>query len=67
MAFQLGRTGLSRFVNLKQAVIAQDWKLASIECLASKWAQQTPTRARFCASLFLSCLPSKTIRQGIEK
>lgn len=66
MAYQLGEAGLSRFKKLKQAIVSNDWSTACKECLASKWAQQTPTRARFCASLFLSCLPHKTIQQGIK-
>ena len=81
MAYQLGETGLSRFKKLKQAILANNWKQASFECLhntyvnprtkeivvlTSKWLDQTPTRARFCASLFLSCLPNKTIQQGIK-
>jgi lysozyme len=66
MAYQLGETGLRKFKKLKQAILVSDWRIAGNECLASKWAQQTPVRARFCASLFLSCLPSKTIQQGIK-
>lgn len=66
MAYQLGSTGLGKFKKLKQAIVSSDWSSAGRECLSSKWAQQTPTRARFCASLFLSCLPSKTIQQGIK-
>ncbi len=66
MAFQLGETGLARFVKLERAVIRTDWREAGKECLSSKWAQQTPVRARFCASLFLSCLPNKTVQRGIK-
>ncbi len=54
MAFQLGTTGLSRFVNLKKALSLNppNYNLAAVECIHSRWCQQTPTRARFCAALF---------------
>jgi GH24 family phage-related lysozyme (muramidase) len=66
MAYQLVGTGLSKFKKLKQAIVGSDWSTAGREFLASKWAQQTPTRARFCASLFLSCLPAKPVQQGTK-
>lgn len=52
MAFQLGTSGLAKFVNLKKAIARKDWPRAAGECLSSRWAIQTPTRARFCAALF---------------
>ncbi len=54
MAFQLGTTGLSRFVNLKKALSLNppNYTLAAVECIHSRWCQQTPVRARFCAALF---------------
>lgn len=52
MAFQLGTTGLSRFANLKKAIRLKNWSLAGTECIHSRWASQTPKRARFCAALF---------------
>lgn len=72
MAYQMGATRLKGFTECKKAILAADWKRAAHECLfagprPSKWFTQTPTRARFCASLFLSCLPHKTIQRGIEK
>jgi GH24 family phage-related lysozyme (muramidase) len=82
MAYQMGAAGLSKFVGLKQSILAGKWDQAAWECVYSwkynprtkertvvytAWYNQTPTRARFCASLFLSCLPAKTIQQGIEK
>lgn len=52
MAFQLGTTGLSKFVNLKKAIQHQKWKDAGSECLHSHWHTQTPKRAVYCAKLF---------------
>jgi GH24 family phage-related lysozyme (muramidase) len=52
MSFQLGTPGLAKFHNLKKAINHQDWPRAGAECIASRWAIQTPTRARFCAALF---------------
>lgn len=52
MAFQLGTTGLSKFVKLKKAIQLKRWKCAGSECLQSHWATQTPTRAVYCAKLF---------------
>jgi len=55
MAYQLGETGLSRFVNLKQAITKKNWAKAAQECLDSRWHRQTPKRSSYCAALFLSC------------
>ncbi len=52
MAFQLGTTGLSRFSNLKKAISLNNYTLAAVECIHSRWCQLTPKRARFCAALF---------------
>lgn len=52
MAFQLGTTGLSKFVNLKKAIQHKRWKDAGSECLHSHWHTQTPKRAVHCAQLF---------------
>mgnify|MGYP003632221806 FL=1 len=46
MAFQLGQRGLSRFKNMKAAVEDQNWTLAAVEMMDSRWAEhQTPERA----------------------
>ena len=52
MAFQLGARGLAKFVALKKAIQNRQWLKAGVECIHSRWSQQTPKRARFCAALF---------------
>lgn len=46
MAFQLGTTGLSKFKNMIAAIKEEDYIRASKEMLDSRWAQQTPNRAK---------------------
>ena len=46
MAFQLGTVGLSKFVNFEHALYERDFKRAAKEMLDSKWATQTPNRAK---------------------
>lgn len=46
MAYQLGSAGLLDFVRALAAVRDQRWALAETELLRSKWAEQTPERAR---------------------
>jgi lysozyme len=45
MAFQMGWTGLHKFVKMFEAINNNDLELASREMLDSKWAKQTPGRA----------------------
>lgn len=45
MAFNLGYTRLSTFHNLKKTILNNDFSLASIEALDSKWASQVGMRA----------------------
>lgn len=49
MAYQLGSSGLWEFRRLRAAVRSGDFAAARAEMLASRWAQQTPTRARTLA------------------
>jgi lysozyme len=53
MIFQLGAKGFYEFANLRKALEKQDFKAASREALASRWANQTPVRAQYVARLFL--------------
>ncbi len=53
MAYQLGFTGLSQFRNMWQALSVGDFKRASDEMLNSKWAKQTPNRAKRYAEQML--------------
>ena len=46
MAFQLGTVGLSKFVNFEHALYERDYKRAAEEMLNSRWATQTPNRAK---------------------
>ena len=46
MAFQLGFNGLLGFKNMLEAVRRHEYELAGKEMLDSRWAMQTPTRAK---------------------
>ena len=46
MCYQLGVTGVSKFVKTITYLKDKDFKNASIEMLDSKWAKQTPNRAK---------------------
>lgn len=51
MAFQLGVRGLLGFRRMLAAVAARDYETAHREALDSKWAEQTPERAREVAAI----------------
>jgi lysozyme len=51
MAFQLGIGGVMGFRRMLAALKRGDWSAAQREALDSKWAKQTPERARRVASL----------------
>ena len=47
MVFQLGETGVSKFKNMLKALKeGPDYKTAATEMLDSRWAKQTPNRAK---------------------
>ena len=46
MCFQLGSGGLGKFKNMNAAVEEQAWLDMSNEMMDSRWAQQTPERAK---------------------
>ena len=46
MCFQMGVRGFRRFKRLLKAVEQRNFELAAFECLTSKYAQQTPKRAK---------------------
>jgi lysozyme len=46
MAYQLGLTGVSQFQKMWMALSNGDFGLAAKEMLNSKWAKQTPNRAK---------------------
>lgn len=51
MGFQMGVPGVCKFKNMLAAMDAGDFERASIECLNSKYARQTPARAERIAKL----------------
>jgi len=55
MVFQLGMTGVSKFVNCLKAIKEEDWDTAADEMLDSRWAKQTPERANELSSIIRSC------------
>ena len=47
MVFQLGETGVSKFKNMIKALEkGPDYQTAAVEMLDSRWAKQTPNRAK---------------------
>jgi|SRR5690625_581620 len=54
MAFQLGVSGLMGFRNMLRAIYNNDWGKAHDEALNSRWADQTPNRARRIAMMLLN-------------
>lgn len=46
MAYQMGADGLAKFTNTLKAIAEQRWSDASTGMLSSKWAKQTPNRAK---------------------
>ena len=51
MVFQLGKTGVSKFKNMWKALSELNYVAASYEMLDSKWAKQTPNRAKSMAKI----------------
>ena len=56
MVFQLGRTGVKKFRNMWKALTEQNYIGASFEMLDSKWAKQTPNRAKDMADQMKACV-----------
>ena len=50
MCYQLGVTGFSKFKKTIAYLQNEEWKNASIEMLDSRWAKQTPGRAKELSS-----------------
>lgn len=46
MAFNLGRAGLEEFYRMYQALAREDYALAAVEMLDSRWARQVGQRAQ---------------------
>ena len=56
MVFQLGRTGVKKFRNMWKALSEHNYIGASFEMLDSKWAKQTPNRAKAMAEQMKACV-----------
>ena len=52
MVFQMGVNGVSKFKNFRGACMRHAWKEAAEHLLDSKWARQTPERARELSEIF---------------
>lgn len=50
MCFQLGLSGLKQFRRMWAALDGKDYELAHAEALDSRWAKQTPNRAKRVAN-----------------
>jgi lysozyme len=46
MVYQMGAYGVSKFKGMLKALQDEDYKQASVEMLDSRWAKQTPNRAK---------------------
>ena len=51
IVFQLGMTGVSKFKNMWKALAELNYVGASYEMLDSRWAKQTPNRAKSMAQI----------------
>ncbi len=51
MAFNLGESGFAKFVKMRAAIDARNWRDAADEALDSLWAKQVPVRAGEIAHL----------------
>ena len=56
MVFQLGRTGVKKFRNMWKALSEHNYIGASFEMLDSRWAKQTPNRAKAMADQMKACV-----------
>ena len=52
MSFQLGPAGVLGFKDMLAALAWDDWGAAANAALASKWARETPARAKHAAEVF---------------
>ena len=55
MVFQLGIGGVSKFKNMWKALEDGDYHTASVEMLDSRWAKQTPSRAKKLSNIMKQC------------
>jgi GH24 family phage-related lysozyme (muramidase) len=56
MVFQLGKTGVSKFKKMFEALKEYDYTRAAKEMLNSTWYRQTPSRCEELAKLMIKCV-----------
>ena len=56
MCYQLGVTGVSKFKKTLAYLSHHEFKMASKEMLDSKWARQTPNRAKRLSDIIGKCI-----------
>ena len=64
MCYQLGVTGVSKFKKALKAMEDGDWEKAADEMLDSKWAKQTPRRAKEMSDIIRSLHEEKSSSEG---
>jgi len=64
MCYQLGVTGVSKFKKALKAMESGDWEKAADEMLDSKWAKQTPGRAKEMSDIIRSLHEEKSSTKG---
>ena len=64
MCYQLGVTGVSKFKKALKAMEDGDWEKAADEMLDSKWAKQTPNRAKELSNIVRSLHEEKSSKKG---
>ena len=67
MCYQLGVTGVSKFKKALKAMEDGDWEKAADEMLDSKWAKQTPNRAKEMSDIIRSLHEEKSSTKGDSK
>jgi len=64
MCYQLGVRGVSKFKKALKAMDDGDWEKAADEMLDSKWAKQTPNRAKEMSNIIRSLHEEKSSTKG---
>jgi lysozyme len=64
MCYQLGVRGVSKFKKALKAMENGDWEKAADEMLDSKWAKQTPNRAKELSNIVRSLHEEKSSTKG---
>tara|TARA_R100000231_G_scaffold50965_4_gene43123 strand:+ start:3716 stop:4189 length:474 start_codon:yes stop_codon:yes gene_type:complete len=67
MTFQMGITGFMNFRRTRALMEMGDFVGASEECLRSKWAEQTPSRANYNSRQLYLCQKKPTTKKTTHK